>query len=111
MERKEYTLNPSQITQAIERGNVKNVSKAYGYSVIDDEDKHDYDFEIDGEVYHCRQGKVFVQYDFALSPQLLTKLHLTALQESLARERSCVSRIEEKLAEVTKQYEDQNRKE
>ncbi len=103
-----HTLNPAQITAAIENGQMKNVCKAHGYSVTTDE-CDDYHFEIDGEVYYCNGGKVHVQYDFELSESLRLKLRLKALQEGLESERERMKEIQEKLAQAQEEYDTINK--
>lgn len=71
------TLNPAQIVDAIEKGNVQDVTKGNYYA-------------IDEERYSCFAGKVHVEYDFELPAECLCKLHVIALQDSLQRQQNSV---------------------
>lgn len=102
MEYKPKSLNPKQITDAIEKGNVQNVNKSQFLSTSDVDE---YEFDINGEHYHCHNGRVHVEYDFELSKSLLLKLHMLALQESEKRQQERLKEIREKYAEVSKEYE------
>jgi len=82
MEYKPKSLNPKQITEAIEKGNIQNVNKGQFLPISD----------VD-------------EYDFELSKSLLLKLHMLALQESEQRQQERLKEIREKYAEVSKEYE------
>lgn len=82
------TLNPAQIVDAIEKGNVQNVTKGNYYAI--DEEHNDFIFNIGEERYSCYAGKVHVEYDFELPAECLCKLHVIALQDSLQRQQNSV---------------------
>lgn len=107
MEYKPKSLNPKQITEAIEKGNIQNVNKG---QFLPTSDADVYEFDINGEHYHCYNGRVHVEYDFELSKSLLLKLHILALQESEKHQQERLKEIREKYAEVSKKYE-QSKKE
>lgn len=102
MEYKPKSLNPKQITEAIEKGNIQNVNKG---QFLPTSDVDEYEFDINGEHYHCYNGRVHVEYDFELSKSLLLKLHMLALQEGEQRQQERLKEIREKYAEVSKEYE------
>ena len=102
MEYKPKSLNPKQITEAIEQGHVEKVSTGQYYPTSD---VNEYAFDINGEHYRCVNGRVHVEYDFELSKSLLLKLHMLALQESEKHQQERLKKIREKYAEVSKEYE------
>ena len=107
MEYKPKSLNPKQITEAIEQGYVEKVSTG---QYLPTSDANEYAFDINGEHYRCVNGRVHVEYDFELPEHLLFKLHMLALRESEQCQQDYLKEIREKYAEVSKKYE-QSKKE
>ncbi len=103
MNNQQNTLNPQQIQEAIKSGNVTDVTRGYANYP---EEREDYDFNINGEHYRVRDGKIFVQYDFELDKSLLRKLHIINLKECIKRQQQETSEKLQLLAEL--QVEEEN---
>lgn len=94
------TLNPAQITEAIEQGKIEEVWYDPEYNRRDDDNPKDFNFKINGEQYRCINGKVYVQYDFELSPELIRKLHIASLENSISQQDRRLKDTRDKLAAV-----------
>ena len=94
------SLNPQQITEAIEQGKIEDVYYDYGYGIGEDETPKDFHFSIKGEQYRCTNGRIFVQYDFELPQELIRKLYVTSLENSISQQDRRLKETRDKLAAV-----------
>jgi len=105
----EHTLNPQQIIEAIQNGNIKDVSMNHSMLVAQSEDKTDLTFNFtigegeEAQEYDCQRGHIRVCYDFDLDEKTLLLLQKKALEELIDKESDWVRQNKEEHQKVMKQ--------
>lgn len=98
----EHTLNPKQISEAIEKGEITAIRFNSHYMTFEQNIKEgkDFVFSIGEESYYCTDGKITVHYDFELSEKDILLLRKKALESVRDDELKSLKVIEDTLFET-----------